>query len=97
MTISYRQVLSPFKACRRGCSPRHFTHNRSIPGVDYLSLSPLESPSGSTIRTQIIKWTDTPPLPDGFAASQVHPHMYMMQPFLRSFSMHMPNGKPELM
>src|SRR4051812_16483969 len=36
-----------------------------------------------------------PPLPDGFTASQVHPHIYMMQSFLHSFSMHMPNGKPE--
>src|SRR4051812_3908409 len=39
--------------------------------------------------------TETPPLADGFAASQVHSHIYMMQPFLHSFSMHMPNGKPE--
>src|SRR3954467_3904735 len=39
--------------------------------------------------------TETPPLPDGFTASQVRPHIYMMQPFLHYFSMHMPNGKPE--
>src|SRR3954470_14318741 len=39
--------------------------------------------------------TETPPMSDGFTASQVHPHIYMMQPFLHSFSMHMPNGKPE--
>src|ERR1041385_6787658 len=34
---------------------------------------------------------------DGFTVSQIHPHIYMMQPFIHSFSMHMPNGKPELM
>src|ERR1041385_785959 len=34
---------------------------------------------------------------DGFTVSQIHPHIYMMQPFINSFSMHMPNGKPELM
>jgi hypothetical protein len=64
-------------------------------GVNYLSLPPLESPAGSTKRTQTMQGTETPPLADGFAASQVHSHIYMMQPFLHSFSMHMPNGKPE--
>src|SRR3954471_7342529 len=34
---------------------------------------------------------------DGFTVSQIHPHIYMRQPFIHSFSMHMPNGKPELM
>ena len=62
-----------------------------------MSLAPFESPAGSTIRTQIMQGTETPPLPDGFAASQVHPHIYMMQPFIHSFSMHMPNGKPKLL
>src|ERR1041385_3532052 len=81
MTIGYRQVSPPFKRCQRGCSPRHFAHNRSIPGVDYLSLPPLESPTGSTKRTQTMQVTETPPLADGFPASQVHPHIYMMQPF----------------
>ena len=66
-------------------------------GVDYLSLAPFESPTGSTKRTQIMQGTETPPLPDGFPASQVHPHIYMMHPFLHYFSMHMPNGNPELM
>src|SRR3954470_9237580 len=64
-------------------------------GVDYLSLSPLESPIGSTKQTQIMQGTETPPLTDGFTASQVRPHIYMMQPFHHTFSMHMPNGNPE--
>ena len=67
----------------------------SNPGVDYLSLPPLESPAGSTKRTQTMQGTETLPLADGFAASQVHSHIHMIQPFLHSFSMHMPNGKPE--
>ena len=67
------------------------------PGVDYLSLASFESPVGSTKWTQIMQGTETPPLTDGFAASQVHPHIDMMQPFLHSFYMHMPNGKPELL
>src|SRR3954463_9989835 len=67
----------------------------SNPGVDYLSLPPLESPAGSTKRTQTMQGTETPPLSDGFAASQVHPDIYMIQPFLHSLSMHMPNGNPE--
>src|ERR1041385_7895019 len=95
MTISYRQVSSPFKGCRRGCSPRHIAHNRSIPGVDYLSLSPLENPAGSTKRTQTMQATETPPLTDGFTASQVYPHIYMMQTSFILFSMHMTNGRPE--
>src|ERR1044072_8662255 len=41
--------------------------------------------------------TETPPLVDGFAASQVNSHIYMMQLFLHSFSMHMPKGKTESM
>src|SRR3954462_7960433 len=57
--------------------PRHKPHiNLSNPGVDYLSLAPLESTAGSTKRTQIMEGTETPPFP-------------------HSFSMHMPNGKPE--
>src|SRR4051812_22220047 len=46
-------------------------------------------------RTQIMQGTETPPLTDGFTASQVHPHIDMMHPFIHSFSVHMPNGKPE--
>src|ERR1044071_9714075 len=52
-------------------------------------LPPLESPAGSTKRTQTMHVTETPPLADGFPASQVHPHIYMMQPFLHSFFMQM--------
>src|ERR1044071_1562056 len=52
-------------------------------------LPPLESPAGSTKRTQTMQVTETPPLADGFPASQVHPYIYMMQPFLHSFFMQM--------
>ena len=67
----------------------------SNPGVDYLSLSPLKSPAGSTKQTQIMQGIETPPLSDGFAASQVDPHIYMMQPlfilFLCTCQMESPN------
>src|SRR3954469_8936405 len=86
----------PSSGGRTWMKPRHYPHIiSSNPGDDYLSLAPLEGPAGSTKRAQIMQGTETPPLPDGFTASQVHPHIYMMQPFPHSFSMHMPNGKPE--
>src|SRR3954466_7433562 len=59
-------------------------------------LPPLESPAGSMKRTQTMQGTETPPLADGFAASQVHSHIYMMQPFLHSYSMHMPKWKAQI-
>src|SRR3954464_3490388 len=73
--------LHPSSGCRTWMKPRHYPHiTFSNPGVDYLSLAPFESPAGSTKRIQIMQGTETPPLPDGFASSQVHPHIYMMQP-----------------
>src|ERR1041385_104662 len=97
MTIGYRLFLATVQEV----TARMFTTTlRSQPVYSRSRLSellPLESPVGSTIRTQTMQVTETPPLADGFPASQVHPHIYMMQPFLHSFSMHMPNGKPELM
>src|SRR4051812_31093487 len=80
--ITYRLILVSLQAGGgRGWTPRHYPHvTFSNPGVDYLSSAPFEIPAGSTKRTQIMQGTETPPLPYGFAASQIHPHMYMMQP-----------------
>src|SRR3954465_14314538 len=80
--ITYRLILVSLQASGgRGWTPRHYPHvTFSNPGVDYLSLSPLESTAGSTKQTQIMQGTEMPPLTDGFAASQVRPHIYMMQP-----------------
>src|SRR3954469_1706873 len=76
----------PSSGCRTWMKPRHYPHiTFSNPGVDYLSFSPLESRAGSTKQTQIMQGTETPSLTDGFAASQVHPHIYMMQPFFILF------------
>src|ERR1041384_6824159 len=95
MTISYRLLLATVQEV----TARMFTTTlRSQPVYSRSRLSellPLESPDGSTIRAQTMQVPETPPLADGFPASQVHPHIYMMQHFLRYFSMHMPNGKPE--
>src|SRR4051812_48428019 len=45
----------PSSECRTWMKPRHEPHiTFSNPGVDYLSLSPLESPAGSTKQTQIM-------------------------------------------
>src|SRR4051812_21127454 len=97
MTIGYRFLLATVQEV----TARMFTTTlRSQPVYSRSRLSELpalESPVGSTKWTQTMQVTETPPLADGFPASQVHPHIYMMQPFLHSFSMHMPNGKPELM
>src|SRR3954470_10889925 len=97
MTIGYRFFLATVQEV----TTRMFTMTlRSQPVYSRSQLSellPLESPAGSTIRTQTMQVIETPPLADGFPASQVHPHIYMMQPFLHYFSMHMSNGKPELM
>src|ERR1041385_1148367 len=97
MTIGYRLLLATVQEV----TARMFTTTlRSQPVYSRSRLSelpPLESPAGSMKRTQTMQVTETPPLADGFPASQVHPHIYMMKPFLHSFSMHMPNGKPELM
>src|SRR4051812_5272115 len=96
MTISYRLFLATIQ----GVAARMFTttlHSQPVYSRSRLSeLLLLESPAGSTIRTQTMQVTETPPLADGFPASQVHPHIYMMQTFIHSFSMHMPNGIPEL-
>src|SRR3954463_1911042 len=95
MTIGYRFLLATVQKV----TARMFTTTlRSQPVYSRSRLSelpPLESPAGSTIRTQTMQVTETPPLADGFPASQVHPHIYVMQPFIHSFSMHMPNGKPK--
>src|SRR3954470_15861113 len=95
MTITYRLFLSTIQ----GVTTRMFTTTlRSQPVYSRSRLSellPLESPAGSTKRTQSMQVIEKPPLADGFPGSQVHPHIYMMQPFIHSFSMHMPNGKPE--
>src|SRR3954462_10637388 len=97
MTIGYLLLLATVQEV----TARMFTttlRSQSVYSRSRLSeLLPLESPAGSTIRTQTMQVNETPPLPDGFPASQVHPHIYMMQPFLHSFFMHMPNEKPELM
>src|SRR3954470_6448655 len=80
--ITYRLILFTLQAgSGRGRTPRHYPHvTFSNLGVDYLSLTPLESPAGSMKRNQIMQGTKMPPLSDGFTASQVHPHIYMMHP-----------------
>src|SRR3954468_5445298 len=97
MTIDYLVLLATVQEV----TSRMFTMTlRSQPVYSRSRLSellPLESPTGSTIQTQTMQVTETSPLADGFPASQVHPHIYMMQPFIHSFSMHMPNGNPKLM
>src|ERR1041385_1595159 len=41
MTISYRQVSTPFKGCRRGCSPQYFAHSSVlVQGGNCLSSKP---------------------------------------------------------
>src|SRR4051812_35618919 len=91
MTIGYLLFLSTVQEV----IVRMFTTTlRSQPVYSRSRLSelpPLESPTGSTKQTQTMQVTKTPPLADGFPASQVHPHIYTMQPFLHSFSMQMPN------
>src|SRR3954467_5008455 len=97
MNIGYRLLLATIQ----GVTARMFTTtlcSQPVYSRSRLSeLLPLESPVGSPIQTQTMQVTKTPPLADGFPASQVHPHVYMMQPFIHSLSMHMPNGKHELM
>src|SRR3954465_15091870 len=77
--------LPPFACHRsRGDSEDVHHHTCSQPVYSRSRLSellPLESPVGSTIRTQTMQVTESPPLADGFPASQVHPHIYMMHPF----------------
>src|SRR3954463_9148960 len=79
MTIGYRLLLATVQEV----TARMFTTTlRSQPVYSRSRLSellPLESPAGSTKRTQTLQATETPPLADGFTASQVHPHIYMMQ------------------
>src|SRR3954466_9831418 len=48
-------------------------------------------------RTQIMQGTETPPLPDSFTASQVRPHIYMMQPFINLFLCTCQMESPNLM
>src|SRR4051812_34070039 len=95
MTIGYRLLLVTIQ----GMTTRMFTTtlcSQPVYSRSRLSeLLPLESPAGSTIRTQTMQVTEIPPLADGFPASQVHPLIYMMQSFLHTFSMHMPNAKPK--
>src|SRR3954469_25579233 len=75
------RTCHPSSGCRTWMNTKALPHiTFSNPGVDYLSLPPLESPVGSTKRTQTMQGTETPPLADGFAASLVHSHIYMMQP-----------------
>src|SRR3954471_20997354 len=82
MTIGYRFLLATVQEV----TARMFTTTLRLQQVYSRSpqseLPPLESPAGSTKRTQKMQVTETPPLADGFPASQVHPHIYMMQPFL---------------
>src|SRR3954467_14500163 len=95
MTIGYRFLLATVQEV----TARMFTTTlRSQPVYSRSRLSelpPLERLAGSTKRTQTMQVTEMPPLAGGFTASQVHPHIYMMQTFIQSFSMHMPNGKSE--
>src|SRR3954469_16549854 len=75
MTISYRFLLATVQEV----TARMFTMTpRSQPVYSKSQLSelpPLESPAGSMKRTQTMQVTETPPLADGFPASQVHPHI----------------------
>src|SRR3954470_23317810 len=95
MTIDYRLLLATVQEV----TARMFTtilRSQPVYSMSRLSeLLPLESPAGSTVRTKTMQVTETPPLADGFPASQVHPHIHMMHPSNHSFSMHMPNGKLE--
>src|SRR3954466_9924049 len=78
MTIGYRLLLATVQEV----TARMFTTTlRSQPVYSRSRLSellPLESPAGSTKWTQTMQMTETPPLEDCFPASQVHPHIYMM-------------------
>src|SRR4051812_37794993 len=85
MTIGYRFLLATVQEV----TARMFTTTlRSQPVYSRSRLSefpPLESPAESTKRTQTMQVTETPPFAGGFTASQVHPHIYMIQPFIHSF------------
>ena len=97
MTISYRLLLATIQ----GVIARMFTTTLlSQPVYSRSRLSELDpaQKSGQINVTDSDNAGDQDAIrEDGFPASQVHPRVYMMQPFIHSFSMHMPNGKPELM
>src|SRR3954468_9089235 len=95
MTIGYRFLLATVQEVTARMFTTTLRSQPVYPRSRLSELPPLESPAGSTKRTQTMQGTKTPPLADGFAALQVHPHIYMIHHFLHSFSMHMPNGKPK--
>src|SRR4051812_37047179 len=97
MTMDYRLFLATIQ----GVTTRMFTTTlRSQPVYSRSRLSELD-PARKSGRINV---TDSDNAAnrdaireDGFPASQVCPHIYMMQSFIHSFSTHMPNGNPELM
>src|SRR4051812_21795197 len=96
MSISYRQVLFTIQ----GVTARMFTTTlRSQPVYSRSRLSELDpaQKSGRINVTDLDNVGNRDTIrEDGFAVSQIHPYIYMIEPFIHSFFMHMPNGNPEL-